>query len=79
MSTADERFVVDFLNVIADANAFELIHDTALLDSLDERVSCTIVCDSQAESVLVFCDIHDFGPAFNVRKYEVFQADLSSE
>lgn len=42
-------------------------------------VTCSVISDGKPECWLAFHDLNTLGRAFDVREYEVVQADLASE
>ena len=79
VAAPDKRAVIDLLDVVADTDALELIHNAALLDALDERVAGAVVRDRQAQRVLVLRDVHHLGLTLDVREDEVLEPDLPTQ
>ena len=79
MAATHQTGAVDLLNVVAHIHAHGLVHDGALLDTLNEGVAGSVVGDGQAERVLRLLHLHLLGPVLDVREDEVLQPDLTAQ
>ena len=79
MPTAHHWYAVDFLDVIANFDSFDLIDDAAFFDALDEGKPSAVVGNGQTEGILILVDVNNFWLTSDVCENEIFKPDLSAE